>query len=69
MVQDATMVSEKAAREATPGVCREFQQRPEAVWFVKMAGTKATGKSSIKLIYLDAVTGDSICQTDITSGG
>ncbi len=68
-VVDATMVSEKAARETTPGVCREFQQRPEAVWLVKMTGTKATGESVTRLVYLDAVTGDGICQTDLNTGG
>jgi hypothetical protein len=62
------MVSEKAARETTPGVCREFQQRPEAVWLVKMNGTKATGEPATRLVYLDAVTGESICQTDLATG-
>ncbi len=64
-VDSAQMVSEKAAREATPGVCREFQERPEAVWLVKLSGTKPTGENATKLIYLDAVTGESICQTDV----
>lgn len=67
-VEEAQMVSEKAAREATPGVCREFQERPEAIWLVKIAGTKPTGESATKLVYLDAVTGESICQTDLNSG-
>ncbi len=67
-VISASMVSEKAARETTPGVCREFQERPQAVWLVKLSGTKPTGEKAIKLIYLDAVTGESICQADVDSG-
>ena len=67
-VGDARMVSEKTAREATPGVCREFQQRPQAVWLVKLSGTKPTGEAATRLVYLDAVTGESICQTDLNTG-
>jgi hypothetical protein len=69
MVEDASMVAEKAAREATPGVCREFQQRPQAVWLIKLGGTKPTGEAATRLVYLDAVTGESICQTDLAGGG
>lgn len=65
-VIDAKMVSEKAARETTPGVCREFQERPQAVWLVKLSGTKPTGETATILVYLDAVTGESICQTDVS---
>ena len=67
-VDQTQMVSEKAAREATPGVCREFQERPQAVWLIQLSGTKPTGEKSTKVIYLDAVTGESICQTDVTTG-
>lgn len=67
-VQEASMVSEKAAREATPGVCREFQERPQAVWLIKLDGTKPTGEATTRLVYLDAETGESICQTDLAGG-
>ena len=66
-VDKTQMVSEKAAREASPGVCREFQERPQAVWLITLSGTKPTGEKSTKVIYLDAVTGESICQTDVTN--
>ncbi|MGA7669164.1 MAG: hypothetical protein WBW04_02000 [Nitrolancea sp.] len=66
-VDKTEMVSEKAAREASPGVCREFQERPQAVWLVTLSGTKPTGEKSTKVVYLDAVTGESICQTDVTT--
>jgi hypothetical protein len=52
-VDDAKMVSEKAARETTPGVCREFQERPQAVWLVKLSGTKPTGESVPRATMLD----------------
>jgi hypothetical protein len=64
-VEDAKLVSEKAARETTPDVCREFSQRPEAVWLVTLSGTKPTGEASRRLVYLDASDGSSICQTDL----
>jgi hypothetical protein len=64
-VDDAQLVSEKAARETTPGVCREFSQRPEAVWLVTLSGTKPTGEAARRLVYLDASDGSSICQTDL----
>jgi hypothetical protein len=64
-VEDARLVSEKAARETTPGVCREFSQRPEGVWLVTLTGTKPTGEAARRLVYLDATDGSSICQTDL----
>ena len=64
-VESARLVSEKAARETTPGVCREFSQRPEAVWLVTLSGTKPTGEAARRLVYLDATDGSSICQTDL----
>ena len=64
-VDDFKLVSERAAREATPGVCREFSQRPEAVWLVTLTGIKPTGESARRLVYLDATDGASICQTDL----
>jgi hypothetical protein len=64
-VEDAKLVAEKTARETTPGVCREFSQRPEAVWLVTLSGTKPTGEAARRLVYLDATDGSSICQTDL----
>jgi len=64
-VDDYQLVSERAAREATPGICREFSQRPEAVWLITLSGTKPTGESARRLVYLDATDGASICQTDL----
>jgi hypothetical protein len=64
-VNDSALVSERAAREATPGICREFSQRPEAVWLITLTGTKPTGEAARRLVYLDATDGASICQTDL----
>ena len=64
-VDDTQLVSERAAREATPGICREFAQRPDAVWLITLTGTKPTGEPAKRLVYLDATDGGSICQTDI----
>ena len=64
-VDEARLVSEKTARETTPGVCREFSQRPEAIWLVTLSGTKPTGEAARRLVYLDATDGSSICQTDL----
>jgi hypothetical protein len=66
-VNDFQLVSERAAREATPGICREFSQRPEAVWLITLSGTKPTGESARRLVYLDATDGASICQTDLSA--
>lgn len=62
--EDARLVSEQDARLAVPGACRDFPERPEAVWLVSVSGLLPTGQEARRLVYLDAETGTSVCQTD-----
>jgi hypothetical protein len=65
-VVSARLVSEKEAREAQAATCREFPERPEAVWLVDVKGTLPTGLQTERLVYLDATTGESICQAELS---
>jgi hypothetical protein len=60
-VLDARLVAEREAREATPGACQNFQERPEGVWLVTVQGTMPTGQSGVRLVYLDAISARTLC--------
>jgi hypothetical protein len=61
---DADLVSEREARMVTTGACRDFDGRPDGVWLVTVDGVLPTGQQSLRLVYLDAVTGTRLCQTE-----
>lgn len=61
---DARLVSEKEARQTVSDACRDFPERPDAVWLVTVQGTLPTGQDGRRLVYLDAASGEGVCQTD-----
>ncbi|MDI3340533.1 MAG: hypothetical protein QJR03_08375 [Sphaerobacter sp.] len=62
-VLGAELVPERAARLAVPGACREFPGQPEGVWLVTVEGVLPSGHQARQLVYLDAGTGERLCQT------
>lgn len=61
---DARLVSERDARTAVDGVCHNFDGRPSGVWLVTVDGVTPNGRETQRLVYLDAETGDHLCQSD-----
>jgi len=64
IVTDTALVPERDARLAVPGSCREFPGQPEGVWLVTVEGTLPSGQDARLLVYLDASSGERLCQTD-----
>ncbi|ACZ40324.1 hypothetical protein Sthe_2917 [Sphaerobacter thermophilus DSM 20745] len=64
VVTNTTLVPEREARLAVPGSCREFPGQPEGVWLVTIEGTHPSGQAARLLVYLDAGSGERLCQTD-----
>ena len=61
---DATLVSERDARNAVDGACRNFDGRPSGVWLVTVDGITPSGRDAYRLVYLDASNGTRLCQTE-----
>jgi hypothetical protein len=60
----AELVSERQARDAIDGACRDFDGRPPGVWLVAVDGVTPNGREAYRLVYLDASTGDRLCQAE-----
>lgn len=61
---DAELVSEREARDAVDGACRDFDGQPAGVWLVTVNGTTPSGRDAYRLVYLDASNGNRLCQTE-----
>ncbi len=61
---EADLVSERDARLAIDGACRDFEGRPSGVWLVSIEGVLPTGSEAFRLVYLDAETGNRLCQAE-----
>lgn len=64
---EARLVPERDARLAVPGTCRAFEGHVEGVWLVTVTGVMPTGQHAHMLVYLDASTGQRLCQTPVDS--
>jgi hypothetical protein len=60
----AELVSEREARDAIEGACRNFDGRPSGVWLVTVEGITPGGSEEARLVYLDGETGNRLCQTE-----
>jgi hypothetical protein len=60
----AELVSERQARDAVDGACRDFDGRPPGVWLVSVDGVTPNGREAYRLVYLDASNGDRLCQAE-----
>jgi hypothetical protein len=60
----AELVSERDARTAVEGACRNFDGRPSGIWLVTVAGVTPSGREAHRLVYLDASNGNRLCQTE-----
>jgi hypothetical protein len=63
-VVHAELVSERDARDAVEGACRNFDGRPPAVWLVTVEGITPGGSEASRLVYLDGATGNRLCQAE-----
>ncbi len=63
-VIEARLVSERDARTAVDGACHNFDGRPSGVWLVTVDGVTPSGSETQRLVYLNAETGDRLCQTE-----
>ena len=61
-VREARLVSERDAREAVPGSCRDFPGQPEGVWLVTVVGRMPEGGEGTRVVYVDGATGERLCQ-------
>jgi hypothetical protein len=61
---EAELVTERAARAAVDGACRNFDGRPSGVWLVTVGGVTPSGSDAHRLVYLDAGSGVRLCQTE-----
>ena len=60
--REARLVSERDAREAVPGSCRDFPGQPEGVWLVTVVGRMPEGGEGTRVVYVDGATGERLCQ-------
>jgi hypothetical protein len=60
----AELVSERDARNAIDGACRNFDGRPSGVWLVTVEGVTPSGGEEQRLVYLDGTHGNRLCQAE-----
>lgn len=65
---NAELVTERAARAAVDGTCRNFDGRPAGIWLVTIAGVAPSGSDAQRLVYLDASNGLRLCQAEAPGG-
>jgi hypothetical protein len=61
---DAELVTERTARAAVDGACRNFDGRPAGIWLVTVDGVSPSGSETQRLVYLDASNGLRLCQAE-----